>query len=288
MNAVFSKKLSYVLWLIFCVLLGVSHFSKGEPAERTHVTNATYTRSFQQDGIGNRTQKVAGTTTTTYTNDILNQYTQIAGVNTDNPTHDDDGNTTTTELPIDVASSGTQTSTYAWDAEDRLIKVTKSNGTIIEYAYDYQSRLIEKIVASRSETTTWIYDGWNPIAEYKNDVINITNTWGLDISGTGQGAGGVGGLLAVEIHNESAVLDGVYNPYYDGNGNINGYLSLKAPPHRLALSFNYEPYGSDSGFNEYITGVNTKLRHRFSTKQIDLDTGLYYYGYRWYDASKGR
>ena len=181
-----------------------------------------------------------------------------------------------------------KTSTYAWDAEDRLIKVTKSDGTIIEYAYDYQSRLIEKSVPSRSETTTWIYDGWNPIAEYKNDVINITNTWGLDISGTGQGAGGVGGLLAVEIHNESAVLDGLYNPYYDGNGNINGYLSLKAPPHRLALSFNYEPYGSDSGFNEYITGVNTKLRHRFSTKQIDLDTGLYYYGYRWYDANKGR
>ena len=35
--------------------------SKGELAERTHSTNATLTHTFQQDGIGNRTQKVANT-----------------------------------------------------------------------------------------------------------------------------------------------------------------------------------------------------------------------------------
>jgi RHS repeat-associated protein len=28
--------------------------------------------------------------------------------------------------------------------------------------------------------------------------------------------------------------------------------------------------------------------HRFSTKQLDLTTGLYYYGYRWYDPLTGR
>ena len=58
----------------------------------------------------------------------------------------------------------------------------------------------------------YVYAGWNMIAELDaSDLSPIrTYVWGLDISGSLQGAGGVGGLLAI--------LDGsdVYAPAYDG------------------------------------------------------------------------
>ncbi|MDT9277915.1 MAG: hypothetical protein P5680_25780, partial [Limnospira sp. PMC 737.11] len=45
------------------------------------------------------------------------------------------------------------------------------------------------------ETLLYLWDGWNLIAEIKNDQTPVrTYTWGLDLSGSMQGAGGVGGL----------------------------------------------------------------------------------------------
>ena len=46
----------------------------------------------------------------------------------------------------------------------------------------------------------FLYDGWNVIREVKCQNSGVSTnyyTWGLDLSGTMQGAGGVGGLLAV-------------------------------------------------------------------------------------------
>ena len=45
-------------------------------------------------------------------------------------------------------------------------------------------------------------------------------TWGLDLSGTAQGAGGVGGLLMV-----NAGTNGVHFPAYDLNGNVMGLVN---------------------------------------------------------------
>ena len=51
---------------------------------------------------------------------------------------------------------------------------------------------------STQYTNRFVYDGWNLIAVL-NPQSSITQSfiWGLDLSGTMQGAGGVGGLLAV-------------------------------------------------------------------------------------------
>jgi hypothetical protein len=49
--------------------------------------------------------------------------------------------------------------------------------------------------------------------------------WGLDLSGSEQGAGGVGGLL---LFNDST--DGPSFPAFDGNGNVVGlYKGSTAP-----------------------------------------------------------
>jgi RHS repeat-associated protein len=101
-------------------------------------------------------------------------------------------------------------------------------------------------------------------------------TWGIDLSGTLQGAGGVGGLLAVTDST------GTYYPTYDGNGNISEYLNSTGA---IAAHYEYDPFGKTT----VATGPKANdFAHRFSTKPLDLTTGLYYYGYRFYDPNSGR
>ncbi len=69
----------------------------------------------------------------------------------------------------------------------------------------------------------YLYDGWNLIAELNDNFGNAlvrSYTWGLDLSGTAQRAGGVGGLLMV-----NAGSGGVHFPAYDLNGNVMGLVN---------------------------------------------------------------
>jgi RHS repeat-associated protein len=122
--------------------------------------------------------------------------------------------------------------------------------------------------------------GWNPIGEWSADLqsasLTKTYTWGMDLSGSMQGAGGVGGLLAVTDST------GTFFPTYDGNGNVSEYLNSTGA---IAAHYEYDPFGRETVSN----GPNADdFAHRFSTKPLDTATGLLYYGYRYYDPTTGR
>jgi YD repeat-containing protein len=93
---------------------------------------------------------------------------------------------------------------YVWDAENRLIRLVAST-TVgpqqrIDFEYDPQGRRIRKKVwnntagsGSPAVDLKFLYDGWNLVAELgTNDEVLKTFQWGLDLSGTEQGAGGAG------------------------------------------------------------------------------------------------
>jgi len=63
----------------------------------------------------------------------------------------------------------TANATLQWSARNRLIKVIKNDGTILEMRYDYQGRRMQKSVTTTGATTTtfWIYNGYKAIAEYQ-------------------------------------------------------------------------------------------------------------------------
>ena len=52
----------------------------------------------------------------------------------------------------------------------------------------------------------------------------------------------------------------------------------------IATHFEYDPFGNTT-VNTDATGL---FAYRFSTKPVDPETGLYYYGYRIYDPVNGR
>ncbi|MGI6494963.1 MAG: hypothetical protein ACOX5G_02530 [Kiritimatiellia bacterium] len=169
---------------------------------RSEVTNATLgaiNYAYAYDHIGNHTASSVDSATTIYEANSLNQYTTI---DTITPSYDADGNMT-----WDGRFS------YAYDAENRLIAAYSNTVCIVSNAYDHASRRVLKWTPCH--TTTFVYDGWLPILEIiatASEVATNAYVWGKDLSGTLQGAGGVGGLLAVSLNLKRAVELSSYHP----------------------------------------------------------------------------
>jgi RHS repeat-associated protein len=185
---------------------------------------------------------------------------------------------------------------YTWDAENRLITVSNiasiaANGKyLLNFVYDYAGRRIEKIVSTNTGsgwvaayTNKFVYDGWNPIAvlDGGNNLLQ-SFTWGADLSGTVQSAGGVGGLTSMTIPS-GLPNAGTYFPAYDGNGNV--MTLVNATSGTIAAQYEYGPFGEVIRATGPMAFVNP---FRFSTKYQDDETAMLYCGYRYYNPSIGR
>jgi RHS repeat-associated protein len=178
---------------------------------------------------------------------------------------------------------------YSWDGENRLVKIAAKSGTgpqiSLAFEYDAGAHRIRKQVWAN---TNWFgastndlrfpYDGWNLISTLNSGLSALnTFTWGLDLSGSLQGAGGVGGLLFCAAGSSPQCVA------FDGNGNVAALVDVLDCV--TTASYEYGPFG------EVIraTGPMAKANPvRFSTKYQDDETDLLYYGYRYYNASTGR
>ncbi|HUA65457.1 MAG TPA: hypothetical protein VME24_06395 [Alphaproteobacteria bacterium] len=98
---------------------------------------------------------------------------------------------------------------FAYDDENELIAVWVTNAWSNSFAYDGKMRRrIERDYSWDAGTSGWtetnevhfIYDG-NLVVEERNasNVPLVSYTRGLDLSGTFQGAGGIGGLLRYPV-----------------------------------------------------------------------------------------
>ena len=130
------------------------------------------------------------------------------------------------------------------------------------------------------ETHTFVWDGNNIFLEKVEFADGTTRTfeyfWGMDNSGTEQGAGGVGGLFAVS-------MDGVfYIPCYDHNGNIVLYLSETGA---IAVQYTYDPYGN---IIESSGPLADAFSFGFSTQYHDREIGMVGYQERVYSPVLGR
>jgi len=251
---------------------------------------------YDYDAIGNRRSAASEVgsrkSEVSYEANALNQYAAIDEQSSSNPQSairdpqfDTDGN-----LLEDARN------TYTWNADNNLIRVESKDGSLrLDYLYDHQSRRTVRIETTNRgkdnesrRTTYYLYDDWNLLA----DVSAVTGdgsrvmgeeadavccyTWGRDLSGSLQGAGGVGGLLAIsqgEAHRY---------PAYDANGNI-GQLIDNAGA--IVAAYTYDPFGN---VTEMAGAEAAENPWRFSTKPVDEATGWLYYGFRYYIPTTGR
>lgn len=189
--------------------------------------------------------------------------------------YDDDGN---------LMADGSWT--YEWDPENRLSAMQRGNEIRLTFVYDYAGRRVQKSVftlPSMAEVSrkTFVYNGWNLVAELQGNLSVVKSyTWGIDLSGSEQDAGGVGGLVIVKHFGSSASVNFVTT---DGNGNVASLVD--ATTGTAVADYEFSPFG------ELIRGSGPMAKENcllHATKYLDWETGLYYYGARYYNPAVGR
>jgi RHS repeat-associated protein len=113
----------------------------------------------------------------------------------------------------------------------------------------------------------------------------VTYTRGLDLSGSLEGAGGIGGLLARSANSylltsDSSAAQAFYHA--DGNGNVTCLLNSTQ---QVMARYLYGPFGDTLSAFGLLAEANL---YRFSSKQYHIQSGLTYYGRRYYEPSLHR
>jgi RHS repeat-associated protein len=197
-------------------------------------------------------------------------------------TYDADGNLTSDTLW-----------TNTWNAENRRIVVESSAGVSPatarareEWTYLSDGRWIERIVSTNhgnayypAWTNRYVWDGNVLLAvlDHTNGLV-LSFLRGLDLSGSLEGAGGVGGLAAV-----CGPTNGTHFAAYDGNGNVSALVS--ASDGTVSADYAYGPFGEMLR----MTGTMAKANPlRFSTQYADDITSGLMYLFRDYAPTLGR
>ena len=256
------------------------------------------------------TLTVAGTTTSQATNVTVNTlgaglyadwtfakdgFTVASGNNTFTAVAKDgygrtDTNTITVNLPAtstfvydlngNLRTNGIQILDY--DDENQLITNWVAGSWRSDFAYDGQHRRrIQRdygwtgIAWILTNETRFIYDGKLILEERDaNNLPRIALTRGPDLSGSLQGAGGIGGLLGVT---ENPVVNPAHNYYHsDGAGNVTCLINTSQ---LIVAKYLYGAFGNTLSISGAKALVN---RYRFSSKPVHESSGTYDFMRRWY------
>ena len=251
--------------------------------------------TYEHDNAGNRTKMTeANGEETIYDYDNLYQLTNVTYP--DNSTaeyaYDAVGNrltltdtTGTTDYSCDAAdrllTAGTVT--YGWDKNGNMISKTDGSNTTI-YAYDYKNRLIStafpdgktntfgyypdsrrmRLTDKAGLTTYYFYDGFNVFAE--------TNASGTTVAR--YTSAGIDNWISMDRGGSS------YYYHYDGLGSVTG---LTSSGEAVVATYEYDVFGAMK--NQTGSVVNP---YRFTGREYDEESGLYYYRARYYGPSLGR
>jgi RHS repeat-associated protein len=258
---------------------------------------------------------VVGTTTSGATNVIVNGSTAIRyvdntfartnvtltdGTNTFTAIAQDSSaraetNTVTTYLPAtasfaydgngNLITNGTRV--FEYDDENQLIRITEPNSLKSEFTYDGKMRRrIRREYAWQlsnwrlANEVHYIYDGNLVIHERDpNNLPMLAYTRGNDVSGSLEGAGGVGGLLARSDQPSMSSQQPTSFYHNDGNGNVTMIVNSL----QLAVAtYLYDPFGNTLSYGGARADAN---HYRFSSQHVHPALGLVNYGYRDYDPT---
>jgi RHS repeat-associated protein len=189
-------------------------------------------------------------------------------------------NTFAYDLNGNLRTNGTQILDY--DDENHLVTNWVAGAWKSEFVYDSQHRRrIQRDYSwsgaswTPTNETRFIYDGKVIIQERDaSNLPKITLTRGLDLSSSLQGAGGIGGLLAMT---ENSAIIPVHNYYHsDGSGNVSCLINTNQ---LISARYLYDPFGNTLSISGPKAWLN---QYRFSSKPIREVSGMYDFLRRWF------
>ncbi len=280
------------------VVTTYSYDAASQLSSLVHQLGATTINSFTYtyDKVGNRKSKADNNGTANYTYDTLNRLVNATNPIPSNPletfTYDAAGNRTDSnqnglsnfnsanqllddaDFTYTYDNNGNLTqktnistgafTLYEYDAENKLIRVVREDGSIVNYRYDGLGRRIEKEVDS--VVTKYIYDNEDILLELDgSNSITARYTHGLDID--------------EPIIIEKAGISSFYHA--DGLGSI---TELTNNLGAIVQSYTYSSFGKI----EFQLDANFDQPYTFTARELDSETGLYHYRARALDSSIGR
>ncbi len=183
---------------------------------------------------------------------------------------------------------------FQYDDENQLTSVTVSNSWRSEFVYDgkLRRRIRREYAWNVTQEVRYVYDGnlviqersFDPQLSTLSPQPLITYTRGRDLSGTHEGAGGIGGLLARTGQSLSTMNSALSTSYYhaDGNGNITCLINTNQA---IVAKYAYDPYGNILSQSGALADANL---YRFSSKEAHPNSGLVNYLYRYYEPNLQR
>ncbi|HVS89750.1 MAG TPA: RHS repeat-associated core domain-containing protein [Candidatus Acidoferrum sp.] len=209
------------------------------------------TESYTYDAVGNRLSSLG---VSPYAYSSSNELTSKPGVTY---TYDLNGNTLT-------SVTGSNTTTYTWDFENRMASVTlPGTGGSVSFKYDPFGRRIYK--SSSSGTSIYAYDGDNLIEE--------TNSSGVVVARYED---------TQNIDEPLAELRSGVTSFYEADG-LGSITSLSNSAGALANTYTYDSYGKQTASTGTLTNP-----FRYTAREFDTETSLYFYRARYYDSASGR
>jgi RHS repeat-associated protein len=228
--------------------------------------------------------------TLTYTNDSIGELTAVSGGRTENYAYDANGNRTSANghsygtpgagnrllndgvFTYGYDNEGNETTrtrisngavtTYTWDYRNRLTRVQGS--VDVQFTYDAFDRRIGKLVGATQYWTA--YTGYNPYGDFNGTTLTSRYLYGDAIDQ----------IFARLNANPVTVI------WYlaDNVGSIRRFVdNAGAVQDTVTYGDSYGNSPSDSGTGD---------RFKFTGREYDSETGLYYYRARYYDPAIGR
>ncbi|MBI4181512.1 MAG: hypothetical protein HY520_00900 [Candidatus Aenigmarchaeota archaeon] len=157
------------------------------------------------------------------------------------------------------ATSPAGTTAYAYDPENRLAGIAFSGGSTNQYSYGLGKRIAKQDSNGLKE---YFYDGNSILMEFNSSGLASRFTSSLRID---------------EILSQTDPTAA----YFHGDA-LGSVVSLTDPAGKEVASSAYGPFG------EILSARGAATDYAFTGRDIDRDSGLYYYRSRHYDPSTGR
>ena len=202
-------------------------------------------------------------------------------------------------------TSGTSVWTYLYDGEgnrtERNLKVSGSQQEHVKYEWDYRNRLTRVYVFSGAglplaQDIAYTYDAFNRrIAKVVYDVNQATTTTtqyayeGDNIAFVFDGAGSAAGLSTRYLTGPG--MDEVFAdeeggeprwPLTDQVGTVRELVKWVSGTPAVVKALRYDAFGNRTDQNPGV-----QYAYSYTGRELDGETGLYYYRARYYDAAVG-
>jgi RHS repeat-associated protein len=220
-------------------------------------TEGSSARNYEYDQYGNRWIGTSNWPAANEPKEPISQNNFIASTN----------RLTITGVQYDAA--GNQTTygafTLGYDAESRNTAVTSTSSGNGSFAYDGEGRRIKKVWTPNSGTAVTTYFVYNVL-----------------------------GQLAAEYSSEASASTGASWIFTDMLGSVR---AITSESQSVEECYDYEPFGRMLGASDNGRGSlgcfqanpdNSVIAQKFTSKERDAETGLDYFGARYYSGAQGR